>query len=450
MVMQSNIVRLKPPAPHSPKQQMIMQTLSSGEINEVWVACGTKFGKTMAASTGLSVAAWSNQRKKFRWVAPIYSQSKIGLEYCSKILPANEIYINNSSMSIKIPHNETAIQFYHATNPYSLEGEAINGYVFDEAAKMKEDAYTSAKTTTTVTRGPMIFISTPLGKNWFYRRCMDAREEMLRARHEGRVPNKIFITARTEDNPHVPRAAIETARRELPARLFRQFFLAEFEDDGGVFTGFRECIYTEEIDVYGDFTKWTHADAAGAKVVIGADWAKTVDYTVFIAIDTTTRRVVGFMRFHKRPYTEAVKNLVRFAKLFKDVLCVYHDKTGVGMAIDDQMEFTGLIFTGITFSNSSKTQMVANLMTSFEQKLLSIPLWNVLLTELDSFEVRTGNMGNMHYEAARGGHDDTVCALMLANAALGYYGNIDMEISYADEAATKPTDLERYYQDIED
>jgi hypothetical protein len=342
------------------------------------------------------------------------------------------------------------IQFFHAQNPVSLEGYAINGYIFDEAAKMREETYSSAKTTTTVTRGPMVFISTPWGKNWFYRRCMEAREEMMRARHEDRMPTKLFITARTEDNPHVPRESIELARKSLSARLFRQFFLAEFEDDGGVFTGFRECINTDYIEVFGDFVQWYGNNAGQSKVVIGADWAKTVDYTVFVALDTTTRAVVGFMRFHKKPYTEAIKNLVRFSKSFGEVLCIYHDKTGVGMAIDDQLAYTSLPFTGIVFSNSSKSQMVTNLMTAFEQKQIFIPRWETLLSELDSFEVTTGAMGTMHYAAAQGGHDDTIAALMLANAALGYYGNIDFSVNFTDDKQAPLSDLERYYQDLED
>lgn len=450
MATPSSIIRLKPPVAHSPKQQFIMQALVSREVNEIWVACGTKFGKSISAAVSISAAAWQGHNQIYRWVAPIYTQSKIGLNYCQKIFPANEVAINNSQMQITLPHNDTMIQFYHAQNPVSLEGYGIHGYVFDETAKMKEDAYASAKTTTTVTGGPMLFTSTPWGKNWFYRRCMEAREEMLRAHHEGRLPRKIFITARTEDNPHVPRETIETARRELPARLFRQFFLAEFEDNGGVFTGFRDCIYTEHIDVFGDFTQWVHPDSVGSKVVIGADWAKAVDYTVFIAVDVDTRKVVGFMRFHKKPYTEAIKNLVRFAKNFKEVLSIYHDKTGVGMAIDDQLAFTGLPFMGIVFSNSSKSQMVTNLMTAFEQKQIFIPLWQTMITEIESFEVTVGSMGMMHYAAAQGGHDDTIAALMLANSALGYYGNISFEVSYADEVPGKMSALERYYQDFED
>jgi hypothetical protein len=450
MAMQPSIVQLKPPEAHSDKQKFIMQALSNGSINEVWVACGTKFGKSLSAAVAISSAAWRGYNHIYRWVAPIYTQSKIGLSYCQQIFPSSEVEINNSQMQITIPNNNTMIQFYHAQNPVSLEGYGIHGYVFDEAAKMKEDAYASAKTTTTVTRGTMVFASTPWGKNWFYRRCMEAKEEMLRAHHEKRLPRKIFITARTEDNPHVPRETIEIARKELPGRLFRQFFLAEFEDDGGVFTGYRDCIYTDHIDVFGDFVQWFNDGCKNSSVVIGADWAKAVDYTVFFAVDVATRKVVGFMRFHKKPYTEAIKNLVRFSKNFKEVLCVYHDKTGVGMAIDDQMGYTGLPFMGINFSNSSKSQMVTNLMTAFEQKQIFIPMWHTLLSEIESFEVTAGAMGQMHYAAAQGGHDDTIASLMLANAALGYYGNISFEVSYADEGSGKLTDLERYYQDLED
>src|SRR5690606_8630273 len=191
----------------------------------------------------------------------------------------------------------------------------------DEAAKMKEAVYAAVKTTTTVTRGVIIPISTPFGKNWFYKGCMAAKEEMLRAKHENRPTTKIFITAPTSDNPSVSQAAIDDARRSLPDRLFRQYYLAEFVDDGNVFSGFRKCMYGDEVEIFGEFQAWFLPGSDKMKVVIGADWAKTVDWTVFTAFDIESRRVVGYLRFHKKTYTEAIRQLMAFSKKFEEVLC---------------------------------------------------------------------------------------------------------------------------------
>lgn len=427
-----------------------MQAFLHPGLEEIWVANGTKWGKSISASTAIVAAAIQRPRSTFRWVAPIYTQSKIGLSYCRQILPPPpHVAINMSGLEVKIPTLEASIQFYHAQNPVSLEGYGIAGYVFDEAAKMKEDAYASAKTTVTVTRGTMVFISTPYGKNWFYRKCMEAKEEMDRARFERRPPKKIFITAPTADNPHVPRESIEAARRSLSARLFRQFFEASFEDEGSVFTDYHDCVYTDPLDIFGDNQVWTHEDAKQQSVVVGVDWAKTLDYCVFVAIELESRKVVGFQRFHKQPYTEAIRRLIIFTRKFKSAEAVYHDKTGVGQAIDDQLSFTDLNFVGINFTNASKAEMVNRLITAFEQKSLMIPSWPTLLQELEAFEVEASEIGTLRYGATGGGHDDTIAALMLAHSALLQYAERQTDLTFLEDLKPQAlTAMEAYYQGL--
>ena len=42
--------------PHSNKQALIMNAFFINGLQEIWVACGTKFGKTFAASSAMSLA----------------------------------------------------------------------------------------------------------------------------------------------------------------------------------------------------------------------------------------------------------------------------------------------------------------------------------------------------------------------------------------------------------
>jgi len=451
------IIEINPPVPHSIKQQLIMGGFLIPGLTEIVVCCGTKFGKTLGATSGLVNAAISRPQTRWRWVAPIYEQSKIGFNYVQKMMPPEPHAIcRRGNLEVELPSTDTMIKFHHAGDPVSLEGAAIHGYVFDEAAKMHEDIYASAKTTRTVTRGPMMFISTPYGKNWFYRLAMSAKQEMIRARQEKRLPTKLFIRATTADNPNVPRESIEEAQRELPARLFRQYYLAEFVDDGSVFTGYNQCIDGPHIDLFGEQQHWFHSEARESNVVIGVDWAKMKDWTVFfaISIENGKRRIVGFERFHLKSYTEAIRQLVRFSSKFKSIEMIYHDKTGVGMAIDDQLAYTGLPYIGITFTNATKSEMVNKLMTAFEQQAIIIPRWNVLLSEIETFEVTVSAMGTMRYEASKGGHDDTVCALMLANEAAAQYGERDMNVKFLEDLPFLRKDniltstIEAYYQDI--
>ena len=433
------IQTLKLPGPHGPKQKIVMNAFMMHGVKEVFVACGTKFGKSLGVSCGLSAKAWVSQGGLYRWVAPIYSQSKIGFKYISKLLPPRPfVDVHKGEPSITICGTQTKIEFRSGKNPEDLEGEGPNGYVLDEAAKMKEQVFYSAKTTLSVTRGPIVAISTPYGKNWFYNKCMEANDEMLWALRNGKEPTKIFLTAPSTDNPMVLPSVVEQARREMPERLFLQYYQAEFMDDGAVFAGYKDCLFGEKLkDLIGDNQKWFAPEAKESVVVVGADWAKVADYTVFTAFDLNTARLVGYARFHKVPYTEAVRRLVLFCRKFRDVYVVLHDKTGVGSAIDDQLAYTKLPAHGVTFTNSLKAEMVAKLVTSVEQRLIALPHIPDMVAELDAFEVTATTTGLLSYNAPEGLHDDIVCSLMLSHMALLQYGDRDMAVSVMERPDTK-------------
>lgn len=449
--MNEQVITISPPEPHSKKQKLIMSAFKIPGLREVWVAMGTKFGKSIGASSGLATAAIEEKNKVWRWVAPIYSQAEIGLDYFRRILPPEpHTEINKSNLVINLPFIESRIELWHAKHSQSLEGAGVSGYVFDEAAKIEYDVYASARTTTTRTLGPMMFISTPVGKNHFYSGCMDAKDHMTWALKNNKSPEKIFITAKTEDNPYIPRESIENAKAELPSRLFRQYYMAEFIDDGTVFGGFRQCIYGPELDLEGDSVRWFHEDISSMNVVIGVDWAKSNDRTVFIAINEKGY-LVAFERFYKTPYTEAIRKLCIFVKKFNEVHIVYHDKTGVGDAIDDQLAYTDLPVQGVVFTNKNKAEMVAKLITTFEQKLMFIPNWPTMISELDFYEVKTSSSGLMSYSAPDGKHDDIVSALMLAHAAWIKFGNCDIDVRYLEDlkdGTIKEDAISAFYKEL--
>ncbi len=457
MISDDDVITVTPPKPHSKKQAMLQQAFLMPGIREVWVAAGTKFGKSIGLSSGFACASVLRPNATWRWVAPIYEQARIGMNYCKSILPHDPDLANvvQARMEIELPSINAMLKFRHAQDANSLEGQGIAGDVFDECAKIKREAYDAAKTTRTVTQGIFVGASTPLGKNWFYTKCMEAKDEMAWALRNGKQPTRIFLHAPSTDNPMVTAEVVAEAKRDMPDRLFRQYYLAEFIDDGTVFSRFRDCVFGPELPGYGEHQAWFDEEAKGRQVVLGADWAKTVDYTTFFAIDYEHRRVVGYERFHKRPYTEAVKRLGRFGQRFADVSVCMHDKTGVGVAIDEMCQHLPFPCVGVTFTNRSKTDMVNSLISRFELVDLAIPNWPTLLKELDAFEVNTNSLGIMKYGAPDGQHDDTVCALMLANAALAEYGEGNMDVSSVgsgkddkDGKTEAKSAIEQFYLDL--
>lgn len=434
--------------PHCEIQNIIMNHLANRDSGTrfLWVACGTKFGKTLGAAGGYAYAFPRYPGTTWRWVAPIYKQAKIAWKYLDNILPTGYKYDKKTSLIVKnktdfimsIPSLKIESQFWHGQSPEDLEGEAIWGQVNDECAKLKKQVFDSSMTTWTMTQAQVLNISTPRGRNWFYSGCMRAKEEMEAAARENRVPREMFLTAPTADNPFVPRASIEEAKRLLPDRLYRQYYLAEFLEDGSTFPN--PIIDSEnwrtEYEQDGPIEWWIHPDSKEMTIVAGVDWAKKSDYTVLICIDHTKKpfKIVGFLRFHQKRYTDQVIDIVRFLRKFKYCEMIFHDKTGVGEAIDDILsKVPGLVYHGVVFTNASKALMVNNLITGMEQKNIHFPWWKALIHEFDVYEVETNDLGRMMYSAPDGDHDDIVSSCFLAYAAAEEYGSRDFEVKILED-----------------
>lgn len=405
---------------------------------------------SLSASACLSQAALGYRNSKWRWIAPIYEQAKVGMDYFRKMLPpAPHSEFRDGDMRILLPRINTEIQFWHCKNPVSLEGPAIFGNVFDEAAKCPYEAVASAQTTVTMTRGPQLYASTPYGKNWFYRECMEAKDHMEWSVKRGETPSRIFIRARTIDNPFVDPQAVLEAKRALPDRLFRQYYLAEFVDDGSVFIGFRDVLVGPEINVMGSTQYWVDDAAAALDVFIGVDWAKKEDYTVITALSLVNGkpRLVGFLRFQGVGYVDALKELYKFIKKFKNVVIIKHDRTGVGEAIDDMLSQLTVPFEGVVFTNASKAAMVNQLIMSIETRDIQLVNWPEMVRELESYTVETNDLGTARYSAPRGMHDDIVSSLMLAHAAAQEYAG-EFKLHFLEDLPKEKATVQQWYNNL--
>lgn len=427
--------------------------VNEGGPRYIWVPCGTKFGKTFGAACAMSNISPRLRQRWFRWIAPGHKQARYGMRYMRRMLPREPFTkLNKAEGTLSFPSLDNTIEFMHGKDPETtIEGEAVHANVFDEASKLEKQVFDSAQTTTTQTLGKNLIISTPRGRNWFYKGCMRAREIQAHALARGKVPEEIFITAATADNPFVPREAIEQARKLLPDRLFRQYYMAEFLDDGAVFVGVDKCImFQPEYERIGPVESWIAPDADQRIVVAGADWAKKADFTVLKVYDYTKRpfQCVGFLRFNEKKYTDAVADVVRFLRKFKRCDLLLHDKTGLGEVIDDILATVpGLSYRGVTFTNQSKSIMANRLITGVERAELRMPNWPAMKHEFNVFEVQVSAIGLMRYTHPDGDHDDTVWATALAFQACEEMGTGGFEVKIIEDLGPitlDPDSLEAY------
>ena len=127
-------------------------------------------------------------------------------------------------------------------------------------------------------------------------------------------------------------------------------------------------------------------------------------------------------------------------------------RTGVGQSIDDQLAYTDLAYEGITFTNKLKTNMVNSLITTLEHKHIILPSWQLMIDELEAFEVEVNDLGSMTYNAPSGQHDDIVCALMLAHAAMLEYSDKTLEVKFLEDLTNgmKPRKVKSEPDSVED
>ncbi|MGZ3637334.1 MAG: phage terminase large subunit family protein [Ktedonobacterales bacterium] len=286
----------------------------------------------------------------------------------------------------------------------AMRGEAFDLVVVDEAAKLSELAWTDAIVPTLADRdGKAVLISTPRGRNWFWRWWMQGQD----AAHE-RVRS---FTAPSSANPlpTIQRAA-EMARGLVSERTYRQEWLAEFvEDGGGVFRAVRA-------NVRGALE--ARPPSTARRYVMGVDLGKMADYTVCIVADVEARRVVAFERFNAEDYPLQKRRIHDLATRWNNAR-LWVDATGVGTPICDDLRRAGLHVKPYVFTNASKLELVENAVLLMEEGQISYPEIPVLLMELEALEYSRLPSGQMRVAAPQGAHDDAAMAFLLMCWPLG-------------------------------
>lgn len=285
-------------------------------------------------------------------------------------------------------------------NADGIRSEAFDLVICDEAAKLSEQAIYDAILPTLADRsGKMMLISTPRGRNWFWR-------EWQRGQDETQAEIRSF-TAPSSANPMPQiRAAYERARRQVSDRTFRQEWQAEFVDDGGgVFRNVRGCHGGELEDLP---RTWA------VRYALGVDLAKLEDYTVCTVIDTERRQVVAFDRFNKASWPLQKQRIYDLAKKWNDASVII-DATGIGDPIYDDLHRAGLKITAYKLTNATKAALIDNCILQVEQQQVHFPASLTTLTnELEAYEYERTPAGLIRMNAPSGMHDDCVISFALA------------------------------------
>jgi len=402
--------------PHK-KQEEIIEAYKNPNIRDIIVVGGRRSGKSFI-STYLTALETLKPKRKIWIVAPtselaqrVYAPFQ---ELMAKMYSPGVVKYLKKPYEKAVFPNGSVVECKTADNPVSLLGEAVDLLIIDEARTLRPEIYERyLYATTSTTNGRSVIISSPKGKDWFYKKYMQAAE-----REDG-----IAMHFPTSANPHIPLQEIERAREMLPEETFRQEYLAEFLDSAAtVFRKVGNCVR----DCLKDPIK-------GHNYIIGADLAKYKDFNVYVVVDRHTHEVVYFDRTQGVDWVLQKQRLVMLAERYNKAR-VYIDATGLGSPIVDDLRHAGVFVEPYVFTNKSKKDLVEKLIVFIEQQSVFIPNEPHLLDELSIFSREITPSGNEIYEAPPGAHDD--CVIGLALAVWGLYS-----ISLIEEKIKKPIDI---------
>ena len=192
----------------------------NSEARFVALAAGRRFGKSRLGALRCIYGALQGRRSW--WIWPTYANGSIGWRMLKRLalqIPGAEA--REVARMVMLPSGGWA-QIKSADKPNSLRGEGLDDAIVDEAAhirKFSEVWEQALRPALSDRQGRALFISTPRGFNDFH--------ELYRRGENGSGEWASFHFP-TRANPFIDPDEIAAAKRDLPALVFRQEYLAEF------------------------------------------------------------------------------------------------------------------------------------------------------------------------------------------------------------------------------
>ncbi len=378
-----------PPLQLHPGQQAVLDSRARFRV----IRAGRRFGKTLLATEWLTLLpGGAIEGAPVAFFAPTY---KLLLEVWSEMertLKPVTAKANKSEMRLELITGGK-VDFWTLEDADAGRGRKYKRIVIDEAAhaRLLKDAWERAiAPTLTDYCGDAWFISTPKGINFFH--------ELYHRGDSADFPDWASFHMPTTVNPHISPDEIERFRRENPALVFQQEYLAEFITFGAGLVK-PEMLRTAECPAH-------------LPVTLGVDLAisekEGADYTAIAALARDTETGMVYVKEVERfrgAFSEVLTRIKAAAARHRPRIIAIEQTQYQAAVVQELTRTTHLPVRGVR-PDKDKVTRFAPLLTRFEQLQVridpSVPGW--LRDELLAFPA--------------GEHDDGADALSHAWAAL--------------------------------
>jgi hypothetical protein len=359
------------------------------------ICCGRRWGKTTMAINLLAEVLLAGQ--PVGWFAPNYKLlTEVWRDITERFEPVQK-RINTQDKRVEYLTGGV-LEFWSLENKRAARSRKYARVIIDEAAFCQDlDVMwrRAIRPTLTDLSGDAWFISTPDGRNAFYRMWQFAQDR----------PSWYTVQRSSWDNPFLPVADLEDLKQQLPERDYLQEIMAQFiSDDGAVFRNVNGAITLDK--------PITEPDP-NSTYVFGVDWGRTNDATVCVVLDVTQKQVVFIDRMVRTGFEIQVGRLRMLWDRWKPT-SIIAETNSMGMPLVEQMQKMGMPVRGFTTTNSTKSEVIEKLALAIEKNEIGLLDNPKLIQELIAYTQERTAAGTVKYGAPMGEHDDCVMALAIA------------------------------------
>lgn len=397
-----------------------------------------QIGKSTIAQLLLIYVSLSKNASVSLCVSPVISQARKMFEDVNRM--ASKIIVKSNGSTLEIMFvNGSKILFRSAEQKDSLRGYTVKGagiLVVDEAAYIQDDLFFRILVpTTNVNRSDIFVFSTPKFKSGFFYELYTKGLMM----EDGRI--KSFDWTRYDTSKYLTPDILELYRQQMPKSAFESEYLGQFIDaDGSVFSDFKKCIKETTIDysypIYITIDWSTGQGGDSTAITIGQLIDNHINIYKSIAfndknVEQTINYIIGLMRSFatagsREFYLLVEKNSIGniWYQVLNDNIDKFEADWNNNVSYKDEISVSASMFLT---TNKSKERIVKQLITCFENNLISIPDDKKLILELNTFECKISSLGNPIYAASGAFHDDRVMSLCFMMDLL--YNELNTETS---------------------
>jgi len=388
--MTARSLRIELPAPHPAQAQVLAEAKRYNVL-----VMGRRWGKTTLGIRLVKKAV--AERAPMGWFAPTYKLLDEAWREVVRVY--GPVITRKDTTTRRIEFiGGGSIDFWTLKDGDAGRGRKYALVVIDEAAiapNLEEVWAAAIRPTLTDLRGEAWFLSTPKGKNYFYRLFQEATR-----------PGWARWQMPTSSNPFIPADELEEARKTLPSIAFQQEYLAQFVEGSGA------LIRREWIRV-GD-------PPAGLEVYVGVDLAisqkEDADYTALVALgqEKDGRVWVLDVLRARATFHETLQLISSFAAKWKPRVVAVEAAQYQAALVQELLRTTRLPVKGVK-PDRDKVARAAPLIARYEQGLVwhAPTLPREFEEELVAFPL--------------GEHDDMVDALAYAYMGPGLYTGLSYE-----------------------